>query len=137
MSEKEPKKVLSEVTSDWGATPDDHFGYASEHERKSKRGLEDWELVEHIPDSQRSVPTWFFALVAVTLMVALGLTLPFWGDRPGYERKWVDFGYWFAIVYLLVAGTFIYFMVRLYGSKYAGRLDSDKLKDKAAENEEK
>ena len=117
---------LTEVRSEWGKLPEDHFGYASDEERRAKRGLEDWELVEYIPESQRGVPKWFLAVVAVVLLVAIGLSFPFWGDRPGYERSWVNWGFAAAIVYLLVAGTFVYFMVNLYGSKLGGRLDSDK-----------
>ncbi len=117
---------LTEVKSEWGKLPEDHFGYASDEERRAKRGLEDWELVEYIPESQKKVPKWFLAVVAVVLLVAIGLSFPFWGDRPGYERSWVNWGFAAAIVYLLVAGTFVYFMVNLYGSKLGGRLDSDK-----------
>ena len=110
----------------WGETPEDNFGYASDEERKARRGLEDWEMVENIPDSQRPVPKWFWGVVAIVLLVAIGLSFPFWGDRPGYEREWIDWGFGAAILYLLVFGTFVYFMVNFYGSKWAGRLDSDK-----------
>ncbi len=111
---------------EWGKTPEDHFGYASEEERLAKRGMEDWELVEHIPESQRGVPKWFIAVIVVVLLVAIGLSFPFWGDRPGYERSWFNWGFVAALVYLLVAGGFVYFMVNLYGSRVGGRLDSDK-----------
>ena len=126
-------------SGDWGSAPSDHFGYASEEERLAKRGMEDWELVDKIPESQRGVPKWFLAVVFVVVLVAVGLSFPFWGDRPGYERSWVNWGFLAALVYIAVAGTFVYFMVNLYGSKAAGRLDSDKEKqsdeavDKAAE----
>ena len=111
---------------EWGKTPEDHFGYASEEERLAKRGMEDWELVEHIPESQRGVPKWFIAVIVVVLLIAIGLSFPFWGDRPGYERSWFNWGFVAALVYLLVAGGFVYFMVNLYGSRIGGRLDSDK-----------
>lgn len=110
----------------WGECPPDNFGYDSEEERHNKRGLEDWELVEKIPESQRNVPYWFIAVIFVVLLIAIGLSFPFWGDRPGYERAWVDWGFVAALVYISVGITFIYFMVNLYGSRRAGRLDSDK-----------
>lgn len=116
---------LGPVESEWGETPDNHFGYASDEERLAKRGLEDWELVDRIPDSQRGVPVWFIAVIVMVLLVAIGLSFPFWGDRPGYERDWVNWGFAAAIVYLLIFGSFVYFMVNLYGSRWAGHLGND------------
>jgi hypothetical protein len=117
---------LVPVTSEWGKTPQDHFGYASDNERLAKRGLEDWELVDTIPESQRNVPYWFIAVVVVVLLIAIGLSFPFWGDRPGYERSWINWGFGAALLYISVAGAFVYFMVRLYGTHLGGKLDSDK-----------
>ncbi len=119
----------------WGKTPEDHFGYASDEERLARRGMEDWEMVDHIPESQRGVPKWFIAVIVVVLLVAIGLSFPFWGDRPGYERSWFNWGFVAALGYLLVAGTFVYFMVNLYGSHIGGRLDSDKTTDDDAKKE--
>lgn len=110
----------------WGEIPDDNFGYASDEERRAKRGLEDWELVDKIPESQQPVPRWFFGIIIAVLLVAVGLSFPFWGDRPGYEREWINWGFGAALLYIAVFGTFVYFMVNFYGSKVAGRLDSDK-----------
>ncbi|MGA2190837.1 MAG: hypothetical protein ABSH33_20145 [Steroidobacteraceae bacterium] len=124
-----PASPLGSVESQWGKVDAGHFGYESDEDRKSKRGLEDWELVEKIPESQRAVPYWFFAVVAVVLLVGIGLSFPFWGLRPGDHRPWLDWGYLVALVYIAVAGTFVWYMVRLYGSSRGGRLDSD------AENE--
>jgi hypothetical protein len=123
-------KKLSTVDSHWGETPEDHFGYASDDERKAKRGLEDWELVEKIPESQRNVPYWFLAVVVTVLLVAVGLSFPFWGNRPGYERDWVDWGFVAALFYVAAGGTFVHFMVKLYGSSTGGKLDSDKDKER-------
>lgn len=127
-SEETPRPTSS-VKKEWGKIPEDHFGYASEEERLNKRGLEDWELVEKIPESQRRVPAWFIGIILVVLIVAFGLTLPFWGDRPDHPRAWFTWGHVAAAVYALVAGIFIYFMTNLYGSDRAGRLDSDPEKD--------
>lgn len=103
--------------SKWGEKPEDNFGYASDEERKARRGLEDWEMVEHMPDSQREVPKWFWAVVVIVLLVAIGLSFPFWGDRPGYEREWINWGFGAAILYIAVFGTFVYVMVNFYSSK--------------------
>ena len=128
--EEMPRPSRDSVESQWGKLDADHFGYASDEDRKSKRGLEDWELVEKIPESQRPVPYWFFAVVVVVLLVGIGLSFPFWGLRPGDHRPWLDWGYLVALVYIAVAGTFVWHMVRMYGSSKAGRLDSDAEKEK-------
>jgi len=130
-----PKEKLTDVDSKWGEKPDDHFGYASDEERRAKRGMEDWELLESIPESQKSVPKWFLGVIIVVLLVAIGLSFPFWGDRVGYERDWVNSGFVVALVYLSVAGTFVYFMVRMYGSKIGGRLDLDKTEEEKKEDD--
>ncbi len=132
MSEQhEPSKKLGATHSEWGRQAADHFGYASDEDRKAKRGLEDWELVEKIPESQKPVPYWFYAVIAVVVLVAVGLSFPFWGVRPGQERSWLDWGFAVALVYLAVAGYFVHFMVRLYGSGKAGWVDLDAQSDKA------
>lgn len=123
--EKDFERPTGAVEKKWGEIPEDHFGYESDEDRRSKRGLEDWELVENIPESQRRVPAWFLGIIFVVLMVAFGLTLPFWGDRPDNPRAWFTWGHVAAAVYALVAGLFIYFMTTLYGSKSAGKLDHD------------
>ncbi len=109
----------------WGKTPDDHYGYASDEERLEKRGMDDWELVENIPKSQNRIPKWFIGVIIGVLIVAFGLSLPFWGDRPGHPRPWFTMGHVYAVLYFIVAGSVIYFMTRLYGSDEGGRLDSD------------
>jgi drug/metabolite transporter (DMT)-like permease len=84
---------------------------------RSKRGLEDWEIVEKIPESQKPVPYWFFAVVVVVLLVGIGLSFPFWGLRPGDNRPWLDWGFLIALVYIAVAGSFVWYMVRMFGSE--------------------
>lgn len=121
---------------EWGEVPNDHFGYTSDEERLAKRGMEDWELVEKIPESQKSIPYWFIGVVVVVLLVAVGLSFPFWGNRPGYEREWVNWGFIAALFYISAAGALVYFMVQLYGSSSGGKLDSDK-SGEAEENEKK
>jgi len=110
---------------EWGKTPENHYGYASDEERLEKRGMDDWELVENIPKSQNRIPKWFIGVIIGVLMVAFGLSLPFWGDRPDHPRPWFTMGHLYAVLYFIVAGGVIYFMTRLYGSSEGGRLDSD------------
>ena len=109
----------------WGEIPDDNFGYASDEERRAKRGLEDWELVEKIPQSQKGVPKWFLAVVVAVLLVAVGLSFPFWGDRPGYEREWIDWGFGAALLYIVVFGGFVYLMVNHYSPNVDGMDEND------------
>ena len=120
-----PAPPLSPVQSQWGKSDSQHFGYESDEDRKAKRGLEDWELVEKIPESQKPVPYWFYAVVAVVLLVGVGLSFPFWGLRPGDNRPWLDWGFLVALVYIAIAGAFVRYMVRMYGSAGPGRRDSD------------
>lgn len=128
----EDKRNLRDLHKDdtqWGKLPEDNFGYSTDEERRAKRGLEDWELVEKIPESQRGVPRWFLGIVVAVLLVAIGLSFPFWGNRPGHEREWINWGFGAAILYIAVFGTFVYFMVNFYGSNAAGRLDGDESGD--------
>lgn len=124
-----PKGV---VTSRWGEQDQKHYGYESDEERLAKRGLEDWELVERIPLSQKPVPYWFFGVVVVVLLVGIGLAFPFWGTRPGQQRSWIDWGFAVALGYIGVAGYFVFYMVRMYGSSLTGRLDTDPEKEQEA-----
>ena len=113
------KNELEPVKKDdlsWGNIPTDHYGYTSETDRREQRGLEDWEMVENIQASQKRVPRWFIAGAIVIFIVAIGLSLPFWGDRPGHERPWLTMGHLFALFYFLGAFVLIYFMTRLYVS---------------------
>ncbi len=122
------------VQPQWGQNPADHYGYASDDERLARRGMEDWELVTKIPESQRRVPYWFIAVVIIVLLVALGLGFPFWGQRPGVKVEWFNWGYVAAIFYVAGAGTFVYYMTNLYGSERGGRLENDpRAKDASTE----
>lgn len=132
MEENDKQLGSVDEESKWGEYSKDNFGYASDKERLEKRGMEDWELVEKIPESQRNVPYWFMAVVVIVLLVGVGLSFPFWGLRPGVVVKWTDWvkdpGFLGSLVYIAVAAAFVYYMVYLYGSPSGGRLDSDKEK---------
>src|SRR5450631_2283606 len=115
MEQQDKKFELANEESQWGEHRKDNFGYASDEERLEKRGMEDWELVEKIPESQRKVPYWFMAVVVMVLLVGVGLSFPFWGLRPGVVVKWTDWvtdpGFLGSLVYVTVAATFVYYMV--------------------------
>lgn len=125
------KRVQAVEAAPWGEQSQTHYGYATDEERMAKRGLEDWELVEKIPESQKGVPYWFIAVIVTVLLVAIGLSFPFWGDRPGHPREWINGGFVAALFYIAAASALIYFMVHLYGSTSGGTLDSDKNKERA------
>src|ERR1019366_3698226 len=130
MEQQDKKFGLANKESQWGEHRKDNFGYASDEERLEKRGMEDWELVEKIPESQRKVPYWFMAVVVIVLLVGVGLSFPFWGLRPGVVVKWTDWvkdpGFLGSLVYIALSCAFVWYMVNMYGSSAAGRLDSDK-----------
>ncbi len=132
MDSKDPKdRNLSQIQPQWGEAPQDHFGYATDEERRAKRGLEDWELVETIPESQKRVPYWFVAIIVTVLLVAIGLSFPFWGNRPGHEPEWFNWGFVAALFYIAAASALVYFMVQLYGSSSGGKLESDSSREKS------
>jgi hypothetical protein len=106
---------LKEIKTHWGENPTDHLGYESEEVRKAKRGLEDWELVEKIPESQNPVPYWFYGVVLVVLLIGVGLSFPFWGNRPGTVRPWLDWGFAIALAYIAIGAAFVQWMVRIHG----------------------
>ena len=69
------------------------------------------------------------SLIAAVLLVAIGLSFPFWGDRPGYEREWFDIGMGAAILYLFVFGGFVYYMVMYYSPSVDGMEDDGETED--------
>jgi len=99
--------------TDWGEGSNDNFGYKTDQERRDKRGLEDWEMVSSMEKSEVSIPYWFIALFVVLLVVAVGLTFPFWGNRPGYERPWYDDGIPLGIAWVVGMSVIIYYFVDL------------------------
>lgn len=135
-TDSQEQSPLGEVNQEkWGQVPDDNFGYSSDEERRAKRGLEDWELLESVPRSQKGVPLWFVAVIIAVLLVAIGLSFPFWGDRPGFERDWINWGFGAALLYLAVFGAFVYFMVNKYSPSVDGMEEQDQ-KPKAGKKQQ-
>ena len=123
---------LSKENTQWGKLRKDHFGYGSNEERLDKRGMEDWELVEKIPESQLKVPYWFWAVVASVFLVGVGLSFPFWGLRPGVVVKWTDWvkdpGFLGSLLYISAAGAFIWYMVHRNEVSIKEETDKDEKK---------
>ena len=113
----------------WGEHTDDYYGYGSDEERRELRGLEDWEMVEQMAQSRKPVPKWFFVVVGIVLLAAFGLSLPFWGDRPDHHRHWITWGHLMAVVYLLVAGGFIYLMINVFNPEVMDEEECDPSRD--------
>lgn len=63
---------LEPVKDKWGAQPDDNYGYISEEERREMRGLEDWEMVNNMSDSQPGLFAWFHTVLG---SIVLGVLL--------------------------------------------------------------
>lgn len=120
---------LSDVESTWGKRDNENFGYSTDEERLERRGLEDWEIVEELQESQPTTPYWFIAVVVIVLLVAVGLSFPFWGLRPGVTVNWVDWvtdpGFLGGIVYVTIGGLFVRYMTNLYGTSSGESLDQD------------
>jgi uncharacterized membrane protein len=136
---EEEKHVADPVDSRWGKQDKDHYGYESDEERKLKRGLEDWEMVDSIPTSQKQVPKWFIWIIVAVAFVAIGLSFPFFGRRVGVHYNWHGWGLGViaAIIYLSVMSVFVLIMVRMYGSETGGRLDNDEANEDHEKHEDK
>lgn len=73
MAEEERKQFkrlsdLDPIENEWGAPPDDNFGYTSEEERRAHRGLEDWELLDKMSDSQPGLFDWLHTVVGAVIV---------------------------------------------------------------------
>ncbi len=128
------EQVDHPIDPKWGHIPGDHFGYQSDQERLATRGMEDWELITQIPESQRRVPYWFIGVVVIVLLIGIGLGFPFWGQRKGAHVQWFNWGFVMAIGYVALAATFVYFMTNIAGPQRAKRDDSDNGQDPKHDN---
>ena len=134
MSKEDSKDKTPEPVKEpgWGQTSSDNFGYADDEERKEKRGLEDWEMVSSMAESKVGIPYWFIAIFFVLLLVAIGLTFPFWGNRPGFERPWFDWGIPAGAAWVIVMSFIIYYFVDLR-HQLAEKREKKKKEKEAAE----
>ncbi|MDH5232799.1 MAG: hypothetical protein OEY38_22305 [Gammaproteobacteria bacterium] len=126
---RKDEKVNPTQSTKWGEERNDNYGYASNQERLDKRGLEDWELVQTMEDSEVSIPYWFIAVFVVLLIVAVGLTFPFWGNRPGYERPWFDWGIPAGVAWVVIMSFVIYYFVDLRHVLRKRKEEKQKLKN--------
>ena len=65
--DKTPSKNLDAVENQWGANPENNFGYASEDERRANRGLEDWEMLDAMSRPQPGVFAWLHTVVGAVM----------------------------------------------------------------------
>jgi len=92
-------------------------GQSDPRKKIQKQGMTDEEIIASGVglESKDRVPKWFWAIIVVVILVAYGLTVPFWGDRVGSPRPWFTWGHVGALAYILVFGGFVYFMTMMYG----------------------
>ena len=102
-----------------GARKPKHKGMSDDEIIASGKGLE----------SSNRVPKWFIAIVVVVVLMAFGLTIPFWGDRADSPREWFNWGHLAALAYMIVFGGFVYFMTTMY--------DYDKYEENEADEDNK
>jgi len=84
----------------------------------TKQGMTDEEIIASgvgLESSER-VPKWFWAIIVVVVLVAFGLSMPFWGDRVDSPRPWFTWGHFAALAYISIFGGFVYFMTIMYGN---------------------
>jgi len=102
-------------------------GDNQENSRKNieKKGMSDEEIIASGVglESRDRVPKWFWAIIVVVVLIAYGLTFPFWGDRAGSPRPWFTWGHLGALAYILVFGGFVYFMTMMSGGDDGGEAE--------------
>jgi len=136
---QESKEPLVDAIEEvqWGEDRKDNLGYKDESDRYDKRGLEDWEMVEYMSEkSDHKIPYWFFALFIILLLVAIGLTFPFWGVRPGFERPWFDWGIPAGAAWVISMAAVIYYLVdyRVAQEEKKEQQEKDKVDRKTADS---
>ncbi len=134
---QESKEPLVDAIEEvqWGEDRKGNLGYKDESDRFDKRGLEDWEMVEYMSEkSDHKIPYWFFALFIILLLVAIGLTFPFWGVRPGFERPWFDWGIPAGAAWVTSMAAVIYYLVdyRVAQEEKKEQQEKDKVDRKTA-----
>jgi hypothetical protein len=65
--DKAKSGTVSPTKNEWGSQPEDNFGYASEEERRARRGLEDWEMLEQMSGSQPGLFDWLRTVVGAVI----------------------------------------------------------------------
>ena len=78
--DKTKPTTIGPTENKWGSQPEDNFGYATEEERRAHRGLEDWELLEGMSNSEPGLFDWLrtvvgsvIAGIVVFILVAYGI----------------------------------------------------------------
>ncbi|MDQ6954799.1 MAG: hypothetical protein Q9M20_05085 [Mariprofundaceae bacterium] len=113
-------------------------GQSHPHKKIKKQGMTDEEIIASGVglESRDRVPKWFWAIIVVVILIAYGLTVPFWGDRVDSPRPWFTWGHVGAFAYILVFGGFVYFMTMMYGDD-AGENEESETFDGMGSNDKK
>jgi len=108
-------------------------------QKHQKIGMTDEEIIASGSglESKDRVPKWFLAIIVVVVLVAYGLTVPFWGDRVDSPRPWFTWGHLAALAYILVFGGFVYVMTTMYGNGYTEEDEEDDVSSDAVNPAEK
>lgn len=97
----------------WGEIPQDNFGYKDSTERKAKRGLEDWEMVDDhvirndVPNSSRN---WMLYSMLIAAVISGAVLLYLIGTTP------TDLNYWTSERFSNGVFVLIFFFVLVYAS---------------------
>ena len=73
MTESNNERQKPATQNQWGEQPSDNYGYASDEERRAKRGLEDWEMVEQMSETESSLKTWGISFSSPIVTVRMGV----------------------------------------------------------------
>jgi len=97
----------------WGALPQDNFGYKDTQERRAKRGLEDWEMIEdHVErtSTPRSSKRWMLYSMLGAAAVSVILLLYLINTSPREMNFWTSSHFSNSVF------VFIFFCVVVYTS---------------------
>jgi len=96
----------------WDTPRADHYGYCSDEERRSKRGLEEWEMVvDHTPQEiDPATSKWLHITLWLAAVVSAALYLADIDIHASSD------GYWFIGAYRQEAFVTIFFFIFLYSS---------------------
>jgi len=86
-----PRNALRDpdpVKHEWGTLPDNNFGYRSGQQQRAHRGLEDWESLDRMSDSEPGLMGWPHTVVgAVTAGVVIFALAAYGGYYIAYHYR--------------------------------------------------
>ena len=97
----------------WGKLPADHFGYASHAQRRAKRGLEEWEMVnDHLCEHSGNINNGRWTRITLIVSTLATVLLYLYGVEinPPHSQEW------FVGAYREEVFVAVFFCVLLYTS---------------------